>query len=307
VTGDPLVTAGGWSVSGDWGDVDNDGDLDLFITNAFGGGTKRNFLFMNQWAETGTASFVRVTTGAIVNDLGWSYGSAFGDYDEDGDLDLYVAKTVNDNETNAHYRNDNANGNHWLELRLRGVASNRSAIGAKVRVKAVIAGNPVWLTRLVQGQNAYCGQNLDLHFGLGSSSAADSLVVEWPSGAVDVLTGFSADRRVTIQEGGVVSSTDSGAVIGAPASGRPRIESFAAPNPFGETTTIHLRSSGADRVALSLFDAGGRLLEQRDLPPGEGWQQVRLAPEGDGSVYFYRLRGASAETEGKLVRRRSSR
>ena len=298
IAGDPLVTSGGWSVSGDWADVDNDGDLDVFVSNAFGGGTKRNFLFMNQKVETGTASFVKVTTGAIVTDLGWTYGATFGDYDQDGDLDLFCARTVSNTENNSLYRNDNANGNHWLVVRCRGVDSNRSAIGAKVRVKATIAGQPTWLTRVVQGQTAYCGQNLELHFGLGGDAVADSVVVEWPAGGRDVLSNFAADRAVTITEGTGVTSSDS-----QPLADELRLLCFAEPNPFAESTTLRYRLTEAADVSLSLHDASGRLLQRitRGVEPA-GWRSLSLAPEQSG-VIFYRLRAGDSSVSGRLIRR----
>ncbi|RMF56894.1 MAG: T9SS C-terminal target domain-containing protein [Calditrichaeota bacterium] len=84
VTGSPLTSDGGNSVGGSWGDYDNDGDLDLFVANYF---NEDNFLYRND----GNGMFTRITDGVIVNDGGNSVGSGWGDYDYDGDLDLYVS------------------------------------------------------------------------------------------------------------------------------------------------------------------------------------------------------------------------
>jgi hypothetical protein len=98
VTAGPVVTDSLTSVGGSWGDYDNDGDLDLFVTNA--GASENNSLYRNE----GSGSFVAITTGDIVNDGGLSVGSGWGDYDNDGDLDLFVANAIN--QSNFLYENN---------------------------------------------------------------------------------------------------------------------------------------------------------------------------------------------------------
>ncbi len=95
-----IVNDGGNSVGASWGDYNNDGYLDLFVTNA---GNNNNFLYRNNGDET----FTKITTGAIVNDGGHSHGSAWGDYDNDGDLDLFVS---NDNSTYNFLYSNNGDG-----------------------------------------------------------------------------------------------------------------------------------------------------------------------------------------------------
>ncbi|MBN2227149.1 MAG: VCBS repeat-containing protein [candidate division Zixibacteria bacterium] len=103
MTGDPLVSSGGNSFGSSWGDIDNDGDLDVFVTNAYPAETAKNELYLNN----GDGSFTRVTTGPLVSDTGDSFGSAWGDYDNDGDLDLVVANGKYDTkEKNFLYEND---------------------------------------------------------------------------------------------------------------------------------------------------------------------------------------------------------
>ncbi|MGH7453435.1 MAG: FG-GAP repeat domain-containing protein, partial [bacterium] len=96
ITGGNIVTDGGSSMGGAWGDYDNDGDADLFVANRQG---ENNFLYRNE----GSGAFVKITTGNIVTDGGNSNSSSWVDLDNDGDLDLYV---INFSEADFLYRND---------------------------------------------------------------------------------------------------------------------------------------------------------------------------------------------------------
>ena len=124
-----------------------------------------------------------------------SRGAAFGDFDNDGDVDVLV---MNMNEPPALLRNDYAGSNRWLAVQLEGRASNRSAIGATVRV--TVAGRTQ--AQAVLSQSSYYSHNdLRLHFGLGTHRAAERIEVRWPSGAVTTPRGCAcragpADSRV---------------------------------------------------------------------------------------------------------------
>jgi len=100
VTSGSIVNDGGDSQGGSWGDYDNDGDLDLFVANR---NNQNNFLYLNN----GNATFTKISSGSIVNDGGHSEACSWGDYDNDGDLDLFVANRYNQN--NFLYLN-NGNG-----------------------------------------------------------------------------------------------------------------------------------------------------------------------------------------------------
>src|SRR5690606_23684330 len=103
-------------------------------------------------------TFTKVTTGDIVNNAGRSNGSAWGDYDNDGDIDLFVTNGDQPNvQNNFLYRND-GNSNNWMNIRLAGTVSNRSAIGSRITVKATINGTPVTQTRELFGQTGYNAQ-----------------------------------------------------------------------------------------------------------------------------------------------------
>src|SRR6266498_4144513 len=184
---------GGASSGSYWGDYDNDGWLDLFVANR--GPGQRNFLYHNN----GDGTFTKITSGSLVNDGGNSFAAAWGDYDNDGFLDLFVA---NGGEANFLYHN-NGNDNHWIEFRLIGTRSNRAAIGAKVRLHATINGQTLWQMREVSGGDGLRGQNsLHVHFGLGNATNADLIRIEWPSGTVQELHNIAAQQFLTVTEPG---------------------------------------------------------------------------------------------------------
>ncbi|HKV38900.1 MAG TPA: CRTAC1 family protein, partial [Blastocatellia bacterium] len=129
-------------------------------------------------------------------------GAAYGDFDNDGDLDLLI--TTN-NGTARLFRNDGGNQNNFLRIKLAGTVSNRDGIGAKVTVtlpsKAKLSGT-------VKSGSSYCSQSeLPLTFGLAKFDKVPRLEVVWPSGRTDVVPDVIANQFITIQEGkGVVSA-----------------------------------------------------------------------------------------------------
>ena len=189
-----------------WGtgieDLDNDGLPDIFwVTGSvypevgkkhpeFPHRTPR-VLFRN----LGTGKFEQLfeETGPGVQAAHASSGVAFGDYDNDGDLDILV---MNQNEPPSLLRNDLGGNNHWLKVRLIGTKSNRSAIGARVTVSYGARKQ----SRVVLGQSAYLSvSDRRLHFGLGKETTAD-VEIQWPGGAVQKLTGLAADQLHVIKE-----------------------------------------------------------------------------------------------------------
>jgi len=296
----PSASAG-WSIGTVWADFDNDADLDLLITNGYhptAGQTRRNFVFRN---DGGT--LVRDLASAPATDAVWSFGASFGDYDDDGDLDLLTANWLDESQTNSLFRNDaDVVGNAWLEVRCVGTASNRSGIGARLRATAVVGGSPVTQTRLVSGSDGYCSQNLVQHFGLADATTVD-LEIRWPSGARQRLNGLAVNARITVVEESTVD-------VGIPTAGRrPFLLRAARPNPFRDATSLGFDLPGEASVRMDVFDAAGRRV--RTLATGRrpaGAHEVAwdgrdaagrtVAP----GVYFWRVRADGATRSGKVGR-----
>jgi predicted nucleotidyltransferase len=192
-----------------WGvglvDFDNDGMLDLFIANGhvypdvYKTGTstyaQKNQLFLN----AGQGRLRKVTAagdGLLVEKS--SRGAAFGDYDNDGDVDVLV---VNIDDRPTLLRND-SEGGHWITLRLVGTRSNRDGIGAKVTVRTGERRQ----VAVVSSGGSYVSQNdMRVHFGLGGISTAYEMTIQWPSGTVETVRGLAADRFYVAQEGAGVT------------------------------------------------------------------------------------------------------
>ena len=138
--------------------------------------------------------------GPAIGEAHSSRGVAFGDFDNDGDVDILI---MNMNEPPSLLRNDVTGGGHWLKVKLVGVKSNRSAIGATV----IAAYGGRRQAQAVTAQSSYLSVNDPrIHFGLGASQSAD-LEVWWPSGRYESVKAVSAGRLVTIREGeGIVKA-----------------------------------------------------------------------------------------------------
>lgn len=168
-----------------WGDYDNDGDLDLYVTAIYKG--RRSTLYRND----GNGHFTDATwlAGAGLEN---AWGAAYADIDRDGDVDLVVGSW----DGVRLFRND-GNSNHWLHIRAVGTASNRSAIGARVTVTA----GPLKQIAEVQGGKGTGNQHsLPVEFGLGAWGSPVSVEVTFPSGRVWRKSRVSPDRMITVTE-----------------------------------------------------------------------------------------------------------
>lgn len=199
ITTDIVATTPAHSFSSAWSDIDNDGDVDLIVTNSFHGKNRLvNYLYIND----GKGNFTRNATDIVATDTAWSYGCAFGDYDEDGFEDLAIAtcRMGKTDELNLLYHN-NGNNNNWVTIRLAATKSNRSAIGTKVYVKTTVKKKSVWQMCEISAQSGYCSQNdMRAHFGLGDATHIDEIKVIWPSGSTHTFENKRADTFYEVSE-----------------------------------------------------------------------------------------------------------
>ena len=184
-------------------DFDNDGYPDILLSTgtvypevdrilpAFPAHTPR-ILFRNQ----GDGTFVELgaEVGEGISARHCSRGAAFGDFDNDGDIDVLI---MNVNEPPTLLRNDAPTGNHWIKIRLEGSKSNRSAIGARVLVRY---GDKMQVQELLSQSSFLSSNDPRLHFGLGSVTTAD-IEVHWPSGLVESIKSVAANQLLTVREG----------------------------------------------------------------------------------------------------------
>jgi tetratricopeptide (TPR) repeat protein len=180
------------------GDVDNDGFEDLYLGcgGPDFGRIEESVLFRND----GHGHFQNISKAAGAGYLGKVHGVSFADYDNDGWMDLYLpagAVHAGDAWPPALYHNGGGK-NHWLLLRLRGVRSNRDAIGARVRLQA----GPHVVYREVSGGCGFGVTNQrDLQLGLGTHTRVDRLDIAWPGGRKQQLRGLPADTAGEVVEG----------------------------------------------------------------------------------------------------------
>jgi hypothetical protein len=199
-----------------WGtgivDLDNDGHPDIFVVagNVYPELEKVLSQYPNKcprmvFRNLGNGTFEELgeEAGPGVTAPHCSRGCAFGDFDNDGDVDILI---VNLNEPPSLLRNDLKGANHWLKLKLVGTKSNRSAIGARVAVRY---GKKTQAQEVLSQSSFYSVNDPRLHFGLGTEKIAD-IEIRWPSGLQEKLKGIAADQFLTIREGsGIVSKTGS--------------------------------------------------------------------------------------------------
>jgi hypothetical protein len=202
-----------------WGagivDLDNDGLPDIFAVtgNVYPEIEKAiqqypfktpRLVFRNLGAASGGVRFEELLdeAGPGVSATHSSRGCAFGDFDNDGDMDVLI---FNMNEPPSLLRNDVSGSGHWLKVLLQGVKSNRSAIGSRVTARY---GGRVQTQEVTAQSSFYSVNDRRLHFGLGAAESAD-LTVRWTNGLVETYPKVAADQLIAIREGGGIVRRES--------------------------------------------------------------------------------------------------
>jgi hypothetical protein len=277
------VNDGGQAYSCGWADIDNDGDLDLYIAK---GQTYMDKMYRND----GTV-FTDISATIGMGDLRHSSCVSWGDYNNDGFLDMYLN---NNGSENRLYKNS-GNSNKWIILKLTGTNSNRSAIGTRVRIKTGTLNQ----IREVEGGSGGKGMNsLPVEFGIGTATIIDSVIVSWPSGLVQRFANVTPNTIYPLTEGQPLAVGNTGSSVPDKFS-----LSQNYPNPFNPTTNIKYQIAGNSFVTLKVFNTLGKevatLVNEKI---SAGYYEVTFdATNYPTGVYFYKLTADNFTETKKLI------
>ena len=267
MTGQDNLDLGRQSVGVAFLDYDNDGDLDLAVTshNPTAGGDE---LYQNR----GHSVFIPVGPWLGLRSESDGRALSFGDYDEDGDLDLFVA-----DYRHSHFYRNNTNLRHWLQVDLKGLTLNRHALGARIELVAEEQRQ----YREVQTSYGYGSQvSPQVHFGLGPIQQVDSLRIIWPDGKESFTTHIRVDQRLVVTHPQYTTAIE-GDVFVVPDV---LVLEQNYPNPFNHSTIIRFALLESEEVELSVFNLAG--------------QQVATLVDGVQEAGTYTLRWDGRNDEG---------
>ena len=249
-----------------WGanffDYDNDLDEDLYvcISDSF---TKHNPLFEND----GNGEFTDILVGSsgLPNDTVPNFAMAYGDFDNDGQIDIAAQST-----TPFHARiwqNQVNNGNNWLKVRLEGTSSNRDGVGALLEMYI----NGKKYIRYVHCGDGFLAQNsFTKHFGMGTHTVADSLKIRWLGGNIDKLYNVNSNQTLYVIEGSTVST-------------RPKLtisKSFFIkkiyPNPLEFYSKMVISSKKTQTLEAIYMNSSGQVIFQNKIQLQEGENDILL-------------------------------
>lgn len=237
-------------------DHDNSGLLDLFVANGqipaatFIANSLQDpdILYMNN----GDGTFTDVTAMVGIGSTARSRGAAFGDFDNDGRLDI-VVNTVKHNEQQEVgaklYMNTTDNGNHFLRIRVQGTVGNRDGFGSRIRI---VADGQAQMMEVDGGSGHASHSSTVAHFGLGTATTVDSVIVRFLSGEETVLTNVTADQTLTVVEGLVTTARSTPASEWVKRTGE---REFLIDDPKG-------------RAEVRIYDTSGRMLHRTDAAAG---------------------------------------
>lgn len=270
----------GWGTT--WIDYDNDGWQDLYVCNEtlfpVNGTFYDNVMYQNQ----GNGSFSPTSANSVLASPLGGYGAVAADLDKNGLVDIVIANSGL-SDGNQLLQNQAQNDYHWVVFSLEGTQSNRSAIGARVTIKA----GELELCDQIMSGNSFASQNsLRLHFGLGEASQIDELDIYWPSGQKEHFEQLEVDRYYEIIEQSSITSTEE----------LWRNRNFQAkiyPNPVQENLTFALflqHSIGS--FTYRILDSTGRvLLQQAALihSPGQYRPSLSIPKNWSNGTYYLDL------------------
>ena len=273
-----------------WEDFDNDMDDDMFLVNTYNFNSQKSLYFENI-----DGKFVNKAPEYGV-DLGFDfYGLAYGDFNNDGYLDLVAS--ANDGNNKLLMNSTNRKGN-WLELSLTGTTINSMAIGAKIRI---VAGGKNQSRTRTAGNSYASEMSSMLHFGIGSLTFIDTLEVTWSKNNIQVFTNIAVNKQYQLIEGGTLTTITRRTEESTQPSKFSLQQNY--PNPFNPSTTIAFSIPERMFVSLKVYDVAGReiaTLVHSDMQGGKYSRQWN-ADGISGGIYFYRLTAGVYTATKKIV------
>lgn len=290
---DPLYTGPPVSWGANFFDFDHDLDEDLFVANGALNPTVRlnpNFFF-----ESDNGSFEEVSQSIGMNDYRIARGSVVFDYDNDGDLDLFVVNQQPRDPIatlpparSLLYRN-NTNSGNWLKVKLEGVNGDLDGIGSKIEVRV---GSDL-LVREINGGSSHLSHNSPIaHFGLADYSEVSSITVKWLGGEEQTLTNVDVNQQITITETLAVPTAEQ---VGS-------ITVF--PTYFDQEAIIQFTAGSLSNLVLEVHNDAGKLIDTVNLNSGDSayltWQAPYDLPRG---VYFFSLKSDESKVVTRGIRK----
>jgi len=297
---DVALQAGVEDIGMGWGtfflDYDNDGLSDIYVVNDYFFSPNQNVLFHNMGNDT----FNIVSTNTNIASMFSSYGSASADIDNDGWVDIAIA--ILGSNGNQLFKNNNSSNNGWIKIKTEGVTSNRAGIGTRVEI---YANGTRQINEVAAGRGYASANSLTLHFGVGTATTVDSVILKWSSGQVDKYYQMPSNTYYLATEGTslneqIISNTNN---INAPS-----IHVSAFPNPFSSHIKFEFALSERSEVSLQIFDAQGKLVKQllnSNLSSGKheiNWNGNDASKKSLSSgTYFYMFKTNDQISTGKVM------